>query len=333
MVKFNWPVIGHQSVQKYLQSIIKQQHLHHAYLFYGPAGVGKSLTAEYFIKSLYCHQQTLSPCGQCVACRQIKHSVHPDIFYLEKAADKKNITVEQVRDVRQWAQQSSLSGSYKVVLIKQAHHLSLAASNALLKILEEPPAQTIFILLTPFLELIPQTIISRTQLIKFSPLPFKELEQALINKGMDEKQAQLLARLSRGLPGEALPLVNSPQALETYYQRFKDIFKIISADLTQRFKAVEKISAQSNAEASKKQVKDFLNLFSVLMRDLFLIKNNCHQHISCSYLESDLLRQAEQYKLKQIVNILDSIQQAYKLIEKNINLRLTLESLMLALPD
>lgn len=333
MVEFKWPVIGHQPVQKYLQTVIRNQRLHHAYLFYGPEGLGKSLVAEYFIQSLYCSDQQSKPCGQCTYCRQITNGVHPDVIYLDKLADKKNITIEQVRQVRQQIQRSSFANSYKVVLIKQAHTLSLAASNSLLKILEEPTGQTIFILITSTLDYLPSTILSRAQLIKFSPLSVKELEQAIIAKGFNKKQAHLLARLSHGLPGKILPLLSSPAELNNYQQQFKDILKIISADLNQRFKAIEKISAQLNAEASKLKTKEFLNLFFIVVRDLFLIKNNCYDKISCGHLEGDLLRTAEQYNLTQLADILSSTQQVYNLVDQNINLRLALESLMLKLAD
>ena len=99
MIKFNWQIIGHKPIISYLQAMISNNTLGHAYLFYGLNGLGKNTLAQYFIKSIYCCSNQ-SPCDSCAHCRQIVRQIHPDIIYLEGQPGKKNITIEQVRQVK-----------------------------------------------------------------------------------------------------------------------------------------------------------------------------------------------------------------------------------------
>src|SRR3989338_4068853 len=215
MIKFNWQIIGHKPIISYLQAMISNNTLGHAYLFYGLNGLGKNTLAQYFIKSIYCCSNQ-SPCDSCAHCRQIVRQIHPDIIYLECQPGKKNITIEQVREARAKIHRGTFLNSHKIIFIRDAQTLSLAAANGLLKILEEPTAKTIFIFLTPTLKGIPETILSRVQVIKFLPVPLKELEGYLIKKGLDKSQAYQLAHLSQGCPGRVLSLLGHSKLLAEY---------------------------------------------------------------------------------------------------------------------
>jgi DNA polymerase-3 subunit delta' len=329
MSQFNWSVIGHQPIINYLQTVIQNNSFNHAYLFYGSDGLGKSLIANYFIKTIYCLADKNLPCDACLHCQQINNTIHPDIIYLTKAEDKKNITIEQVRQARSKIQHGTFLNSYKVILIPQANTLSLAASNALLKILEEPTQKTLFIFLTPTLKNIPATILSRVQTIKFMPVSFKDLEKYLINQGLNKTDAYALSHLAAGLPGQILPLLNHPKLLTEYKHDFQQLLTDISADLNSRFALVEKIAAQSNSESAKLNSKQFLQKLSSLLHDALLLKNMCFNRITHVALKQQLSALANKYSTLQLANLLAKIKTTYKYIDQNVNLRLAMENLML----
>ncbi len=329
MAEFNWPIIGHQAIINYLQTIIKNKRLNHAYLFYGADSLGKSLVAENFIKSIYCTASNNRPCNNCVHCQQISQHSYPDVIYILKPEDKKNISIEQIREAKIKIQRSSFLGSYKVVLIPQAHTLSLAASNSLLKILEEPTSQTIFILLSPTLTHIPATILSRVQTIKFLPVASSDIEIYLKKHGINRQLSKELSHLVGGLPGKLIDLLQTPKLLNEYKNNYREIVNKLSHNINQRFKFIEQFTSQAKSELSKQKSKIFLDNFIVIVRDMLLIKTGCYDKITCIHLNQDLINLSNKYSVKHLVNILTKITNTYKLIEKNINLRLALENLML----
>jgi len=333
MTEFNWPIIGHQAIINYLQIIVANQRLHHAYLFYGPDGVGKSLIAEYFVKSIYCQSSGKKPCQTCVYCRQVVNQTHPDIIYLQVPSDKKNITIEQIREARERIQRSSFLNSYKIILIPQAHKLSLAASNGLLKILEEPSPQTIFILIAPDITTLPETILSRSQLIKFLPVGASTIKQALIKRGIERTLAHEISHLAAGLPGKIMPLIAHSQNLIHFKDEQRQLLNILNNGLQQRFSLINQLSAQSQTENSKLQVQNFLNKFILLMRDALLVKNMSYQVLVHIYLKDKLKIFASQYSSQQISNFIRLAERSRDLIGQNINQRLLLENLMLALEN
>ena len=330
MANFSWSVIGHQKIIDYLQSVIANNRLNHAYLFYGPEGLGKSLVADYFIKSVYCQSNDL-PCGQCVFCRQIGNHVHPDVIYLQPQEDKKSITIEQVREARVKIYHASFLNSHKIIFIRQAHTLSIAASNALLKTLEEPTQKTIFIFLTPTLKNIPQTILSRVQIIKFLPVPANDLEKYLINKKFNKTDAYQLSHLAQGCPGRILPLLDHPKLLNEYKNKLSEILTQISADLNVRFKLVESLAGQTKSAEAKVKAKQFLNNLTILIRDALLIKNMCFDKVTHLDLKQQLTSLSSRYTSGQLAGLLNKIKLTQTYIDKNVNPRLALENLVLEL--
>lgn len=329
MAKFNWPIIGHQPIIDYLQAVIDNNTLNHAYLFYGPDHLGKSLVADYFIKSLYCLSKNTSPCSSCLHCRQVDKNIHPDVIYLTKEEDKKNITIEQVRATRSKIQHGTFLNSHKVILTQDAHTLSLAASNALLKILEEPTQDTIFIFISPTLKNIPATILSRLQVIKFLPVPSKELEDHLKNQGLSKADSHELSQLSAGYPGHILPLINHPKLLAEYKNEYKELLNNISADLNTRFALVENLAAQANSEGSKTASREFLTKLSSIIHDALLLKHMCFDKITHTALKNQLSSFVTKYSSLQLADLLAKIKLTHRYIDANVNLRLALENLML----
>ena len=205
-------VVGQEHITQTLRRQAAQGRLSHAYLFTGTRGTGKTTCAKILAKAVNCqHPVDGDPCNQCQACLGIDNGSLLDVLELDAAS---NNGVDHVRALRDEAVYSPASVRYRVYIIDEVHMLSTAAFNALLKILEEPPAHLIFILATTELHKVPATILSRCQRFAFRRIRPQDIAQRLRyvagQEGMalDEDAAELLARLSDGALRDALSLLD-----------------------------------------------------------------------------------------------------------------------------
>ena len=150
--EFNWPLVGNDHIVEYLAKSIANNNIGGSYIFTGPDNLGKTTVAKYFANALVClnkeQGEGILPCGQCSACEQVNKQIHGDVHLIKKEKDKKNISIEQVREFIRVLGMASFLNSYKIGIIKHAESLSLEASNALLKTLEEPKVKVIIILVS-----------------------------------------------------------------------------------------------------------------------------------------------------------------------------------------
>lgn len=331
MPTFNWPLVGHKKIVNYLTTVVKNRRLNHAYLFWGPAGVGKELMAEYFIRSIYCVSKAAVPCADCLHCRQIERRAHPDIVYLNRPADKKNISAEQVRLVRNFLQRGTFLNSHKVVLIKGAEHLSPAAANSLLKILEEPFGKTVFLLLAERIDLLPPTVISRLESIKFLPVSRAELCQALRARGLERKSTLELASLASGLPGSVMALPADRKAYNNFKKDFSSAIDFLSGSLSERFALIEQIAAQTNSEGARAKARELLTRLTFILRDLLLIKSYNFGNITHVWASEKIAPLSARYSLSEVHQFIVNIIKSSKLLDQNINTRLALENIAIRL--
>jgi len=172
-------VIGQEHITTTLRNAIAQGRLHHAYLFTGVRGVGKTTVARILAKALNCERQSdHEPCGACTPCIEITEGRSLDVQEIDGAS---NTGVDDVREIRERAKYLPSSGRYKIYIIDEVHMLSTPAFNALLKTLEEPPAHVVFIFATTEAHKIPATILSRCQRYDFRRIP-AELSQAALRR-------------------------------------------------------------------------------------------------------------------------------------------------------
>ena len=178
-----------------LQRAYKQHRLHHAYLFYGPNGIGKRKSALALAELLLCKTPLQDDaCGQCGGCIRLRAGTHPDFIYVKRELNSKGvpgqaIKIHQIRELQKKLSYQAYEGGRRVVCIEEADRLNLATANALLKTLEEPSQDTHFILLSDRVHLILPTIASRCQKVRFTPLSFQTLV-SLIDHYTDIKQPQ-----------------------------------------------------------------------------------------------------------------------------------------------
>jgi DNA polymerase-3 subunit gamma/tau len=203
---------GQEHVVKALTNALSQNRLHHAYLFTGTRGVGKTTIARIFAKSLNCETGiTATPCGECGACREIDSGRFVDLIELDAAS---NTQVDSMRELLESALYAPTSGRFKVYIIDEVHMLSKSAFNAMLKTLEEPPAHVKFILATTDPQKIPVTVLSRCLQFNLKQLPpaliaghlqhVLEQEQIAFEAGA----LALVARAAAGSMRDALSLMD-----------------------------------------------------------------------------------------------------------------------------
>ncbi len=195
-------IVGQEHVTQTLRNAIARGRVHHAFLFTGARGVGKTTAARALAKSLNCERgPTAEPCGECVSCVEIAAGRNPDLIEIDGAS---NNSVDDIRDLCDNVQYAPQRGGSKIYLIDEVHMLSKGAFNALLKTLEEPPPHVVFIFATTEPNKIPDTILSRVQRFDFKRIP----EQGVIKRlariaeaegsGVSEHGLRLIARAGEG---------------------------------------------------------------------------------------------------------------------------------------
>ncbi len=170
-------MVGQEHIAQTLQNAIEGGRLHHAFLFTGTRGVGKTTSARILARTLNCTGgDPLHPCGECQSCKDISSGNPMDVFEIDAAS---NTGVENIRDVIERVQYPPVIGKYKIFIIDEVHMLSTGAFNALLKTLEEPPEHVIFIFATTEVNKVPQTILSRVQRFDFKRLSVEQVRSRL----------------------------------------------------------------------------------------------------------------------------------------------------------
>lgn len=205
-------VVGQEHITETLKKAIEKNRVAHAYIFTGTRGVGKTTTARILARALNCEKgPTPAPCGVCDSCKNIINGSSFDVIEIDGAS---NNSVEDVRELRDNIHYSSMSGKYRIYVIDEVHMLSKSAFNALLKTLEEPPPNVIFIFATTEPQKIPATIQSRCQRYDFRRIATEQIVKQLARICADERIAfdqQALALLGRKADGsmrDALSLLD-----------------------------------------------------------------------------------------------------------------------------
>jgi DNA polymerase-3 subunit delta' len=199
-------VYGRQQIVSSLRTALAQRRVAHAYLFCGPEGIGKRTIAGALATSLVCETGSDGACGECNACRQAQGSVHPDIHHI--VPDGKSLKVGQMRDVKKDAYLKPRQARYQVFIVENAGVMTPDAANSLLKVLEEPPAATVFILLADNPAGLLTTVVSRCQLFQLPRLDKDSLLSILLSTGISCEQinCEHVVAAAEGIPGRMLSL-------------------------------------------------------------------------------------------------------------------------------
>ncbi len=203
-------LIGHHDVLAFIESELKKPS--HAYLFVGPTGTGKATVAREFARLLLCPEHGVHD-EACSSCRRIGTGNHPDLVIVEPEG-RTSLGADTARWVVGQAVLTPVESDRRLFLIEEAGLMTDQAANALLKTLEEPSAAVVFLLVAESEEDFPPTVASRCRIIRVGRVPEDDLTAALMQRGIEEEKARVLALVSGGRPGLALQLAGQPQIAE-----------------------------------------------------------------------------------------------------------------------
>ena len=287
-------LVGQEHVKNALGNALSNNRLHHAYLFTGTRGVGKTTIARIFAKSLNCEQGiTATPCGQCSACTEIDAGNFVDLLEIDAASRTK---VEDTRDLLDNVQYAPSRGRFKVYLIDEVHMLSKHSFNALLKTLEEPPPHVKFLLATTDPQKLPVTVLSRClqfNLLALSPLQIEQhlafvLEQEQIP--FETEALKLLARAAKGslrdslsLTDQAIAQSNANITLETVRSMLGFLDQSWSQQLLQAVIAQDASQLQVQLAALVQQQSNFIQVLDDMLSLLHLAALTQFSHTAATF--------------------------------------------------
>ena len=317
------------TVLKMLKNSIQKDRLAHAYLFEGMRGTGKKEISVLLSKSIFCTDpvEGYIPCEHCHNCKRIDSGNHPDIHVIEP--DGLSIKKEQIRLLQEEFSKTAVESKQKVYTIVHADRMTVNAANSLLKFLEEPNSQTVAILITEQAQKILPTILSRCQAIQFKPLSSENLIKTLLEHGVDNRKAPLIAQLTNNLD-EGLDLSHD----EWFAQAQKIVVKLYEMLRKDSLQAL--VALQENWFShfkEKEQLDRGLDLLLLILKDLLYIQlGKTNQVVYLS--EMDRLEQyALQSSGRRLADQMTAILDAKRKLHANMNPQLLMEQLVLKMQE
>ncbi len=324
-MRFLKEITGHKHIIRSLLNTVSRGRVAHAYLFAGPAGVGKETTALAFARVLLCACLVDGDaCGACRECRQVESRNHPDLYFVQPSGA--SIKIEQIREVLRVAPYRPYQGGRKIFIVRQSDLMTKDAANCLLKTLEEPPASTVFILLSSRPQNLLPTILSRCQQVFFNSLPVADLIQGLMTlHGLGAEDARHAAALSGGSMGRALVCASGSQQEER--RAVHDL-----AGQLRKYGPCEALEMAGKNSGDKVKVQLALDMLTCWYRDLLVYRETGETRL---LINSDCTgiveKEAGYYDTARLMEIIEEISAAKNKIEANANTRLALEALFLRL--
>ncbi|MBI5415870.1 MAG: DNA polymerase III subunit gamma/tau [Candidatus Omnitrophica bacterium] len=336
-------VIGQEHITDLIKKAIQSGRLHHAYLFCGPRGIGKTSCARILAKSLNCEKgPTVKPCGKCSACREIARGSSLDVLEIDGASNR---GIDEIRTLRENVKFAPSAGRYKIYIVDEVHMLTTEAFNALLKTLEEPPEHVKFIFATTAPHKVPATIISRCQRFDFKRVPVKtavELMAQISRKEkfkIDQEALYAIAKASQGSLRDALSILDQLSALSDEGIAAADVFSMLGMVETQflfeltgalaqkscsgALEVLEKIIDQGKdiKQLNKDLIEHFRNLMVMKVGGKTLGKLVDHPIA----VKEMYLAQSAQFTLKEILKAIDALIEAQETAGITETVRMPLE--------
>lgn len=332
-------VINQEPIKRTLENAIRLGRIGHAYLFTGPRGTGKTTLARIFAKRVNCFSpKDAEPCNDCEICDEINAGRLPDLIEIDAASNR---GIDEIRDLREGIKFSPFKARYKVFIVDEAHMLTKEASNALLKILEEPPAHAIFILATTEPERLPPTIISRTQRFDFRRVAVCDIEKKLAviaraeNLRADPQALHLIASVSEGSFRDAESVFSQIAAFHSQTEpiTLEGVEMILGAMNFARIEKFLNALVSNNVGASLQFLQNAMNdgydahelsrLILGILRKILVLKIDpdlktllSHEHTQEEI--ASLLEFSRQFDAKKLARLVRGIMQAHPLVKRAI---------------
>jgi DNA polymerase-3 subunit delta' len=342
-------IIGQEQPIRLLTTLLQNETIPHALLFLGVDGVGKKITALALAMACNCmvrrkgglspdtkirdnHPRTpdqtiqSGPGGCCQSCRKIKSGSHPDVILVEPSGPF--IRIDQIRSLCSTLALKPYEARLRVVIISDAQAMNPSAGNALLKVLEEPPDNTVLILTAMQTSDLLPTIVSRCQHIRFNPIPRKHLEALLVEKrGTHPDDAKIIATLANGSFSKAFSMTSKKNPINWINRR---IWLIDEVQSQSRRPMAARLAFAARLAKDKEVLGDSLEVLKTWFRDLVVWKYHSGRILNTD-LRSKIQQASQNMTVASILSKINNIHVAQKNIEANTNLRLTLEVLIMRL--
>lgn len=345
----SWDLVGHEWAIDLLRRSIAGGRAAHAYLISGPAGVGKSRLAQQLAQALNCERgpfasaQAAEPCRECRTCKRIERGNYPDVRVAgmasqtaglkpDEAARQKDLKIDTVRE---WLADINLrpyEGRRRAFILHDAERLTEAASNAMLKTLEEPPPYATLILVAHTAgELLP-TIASRCQPLKLRPAPRAAVAAALCARfDLAAGDADLLAAWSAGRIGWAIRMIEAPEELEA---RQHQLDELLEMQLQPRAAGFRWAEARAKEYRTGEQAAVFaaIDLWQSWWRDVLVAAAGCPEQIIHIDRRDAIVRAAQRHQLADLQQFVVRLSDTARQLRENVNPQLALENALLHLP-
>jgi DNA polymerase-3 subunit delta' len=340
-----WPLVGNRAATEFLEKSAAADNLAGTYIFCGPKDLGKTAAAVFFSQALLCQKRRSgifsAPCGQCSSCQRFFQenggesdlaAVHGDFHVLKRNQDKKNISVEEVREFIKVLSLSSFLGSYKIGLIKEAEDLNQEGANALLKTLEEPRQKVIIILTVSRLEVLPKTILSRGQILRFAPVGFSEIQDFLTaKKNFSRDKAMDAAKLSLGRPALAVKFAEDKEFRDAYSSAAECFLKFFDQGIFRRFKDIDFLLSSGGTDNQLERVSGIIGIWRGLGRD-FLLSSLSSEYLAQNYDRLEDIRKISRSRERSFwLRLLENLDSADDYLRANVNPHSVLEKIAAAI--
>ncbi len=325
MKNFSWQnILGNAPRIEHLKKILAEEKFPHAVIFSGVGGIGKRKIAEICAAVLLCENSNVEACGVCESCKLFEAGSHPDFYVVEpeKSKSAPNIKIGQIRALQSEVALQPNRSDFRVVIIDGAEFMNNAAANCLLKTLEEPTGQTIFILTTANRAGLLMTLRSRCGTVNFEKIPAEIIQSALELRGVESERAKTISLIADGSFGRALKLEESGG-----YEIRNDALNFLENLLAKKI-TVEEIfnRGKSFSDDSRENFSEFVIHIQKILRDVFLVNQ-------ADLYNADLKSRLENLKIneKTLYKIFDEGKKIQRRINSNANLRLLVESYFIKL--
>lgn len=316
-------IIGQERAIRLLSRMLHNDRLVHALVFTGIDGIGRQTTAKALAMALNCANRVgVSACNECRSCQKVISGNHPDVIIVERSGAF--IKIDQVRSLRQQLRFAPLERGRRVIIINDAQTMNAEASNAMLKILEEPPKDTHIILTASQVTDLLPTIASRCQHIGFRPIPVAKIADVLVaKKNLDQETATALAILTKGSLGRAL----SADANKWMAWRKQVLERVgaVSKESTQELFVFAEALASDKAT-----LEDALDMMTTWFRDVLMCKFQPEKILNGDFMEN-IQGASKECSVDEILEKLAAVSATQSAILKRANPRLALEVMMVRL--
>ena len=324
--KLAWQnIVGHKNKIEHLKKMVAEQKFPHAIIFSGSEGIGKRKVAESCAAALLCsNSKDGEPCGVCENCRLVVGKSHPD-FYVVEAAETKTTRIIKIGQIRELQTETSLrpiKAALRVVILDGAEFMNNPSANCLLKTLEEPPSQTIFILLTANRAGLLMTLRSRCVTLNFDNLTSEEIKFALLQREISPAEAEKLSIISGGSLGRALALAETG-GYELRESALNFVERLCADEITNEDIFTKGIQISS---WSRNQFSEFVIYIQKILHDIYFAGKG-------EVYNSDLTERLNKIKIseRKIYSMIEIGVKIHKRIKSNANLRLLAESYLMLL--